>query len=240
MGHQARQAHQEDVPTSCIDTQNVFLCRDPIATQRAVRGGGWLTDMPKCGCTGMAASDIHVTVPQLSLPVEHVHRSFLAAMAEFRAEGRGDLVDHSMIGAELREFGHRWVMPEGFAAYVGWLRSQALEDSPRPEGHVPSTTLWWVEGEEYLGRVAIRHRLTAHLLEIGGHIGYDVRPSARRRGHATAMLGAALPVARGLCIASALVTCDVTNLASRKVIEANGGVFDDQRGEKLRFWVPTT
>ena len=180
-----------------------------------------------------------MAVPQLSLPVEHVHRSFLAGMAEFRAEGRGDPADHSMIGGELREFGHRWATPEGFASYVGWLRAQALEDSPRPEGFVPSTTLWWVEDDQYLARIAIRHRLTAHLLEGGGHIGYDVRPSARRRGHATAMLHAALPVAHGLGITSALVTCDVTNAASRRVIEANGGVFEDQRGEKLRFWVPT-
>jgi predicted acetyltransferase len=74
---------------------------------------------------------------------------------------------------------------------------------------------------------------------MGGHIGYDVRPSARRRGHATAMLRAALPVARGLGIESALVTCDEDNVASRKVIEANGGVFEDQRGDKLRFWIPT-
>ena len=145
-----------------------------------------------------------------------------------------------MIGRELREFGHRWATPEGFAAYVGWLRSEASEDSPRPEGFVPSTTLWWVEDEEYLARIAIRHRLTARLLEGGGHIGYDVRSSARRRGHATAMLRAAMPVARGLGITSALVTCDVTNAASRKVIEANGGVLEDRRGEKLRFWVPTT
>ncbi|WP_285550957.1 GNAT family N-acetyltransferase [Actinoplanes regularis] len=179
-------------------------------------------------------------MPQLSLPVERVHPSFLVAMTEFRAEGRGDPADHTMIGREMREFGHRWATPEGFGAYVGRLHSQALADSPRPEGFVPSTTLWWVEDEHYLGRLAIRHRLTASLLEAGGHIGYDVRPSARRRGHATAMLRAALPVARGLGIASALVTCDLTNAASRKVIEANGGVFEDQRGEKLRFWVPTS
>jgi predicted acetyltransferase len=179
-------------------------------------------------------------VPRLSLPTERVCRSFLAAMAEFRGEGRGDPADHTMIGRELREFGHCWVTPEGFAEYVGWLRAQALEDSLRPEGYVPSTTLWWLQDDDYLGRLAIRHRLTAQLLDFGGHIGYDVRPSARRRGHATAMLRAALPVAHGLGIASALVMCDVTNIASRKVIETNGGIFEDQRGEKLRFWVPTT
>jgi predicted acetyltransferase len=184
-------------------------------------------------------SGSNVVMPELSPPIVRVHDSFLAAMAEFGAEERGAPADGSMIGREIREFGHRWALPEGFAAYVDWVKAQALEDTPRPEGHVPSTTLWWVQDDQYLGRIAIRHRLTPHLLEVGGHIGYDVRQSARRRGHATAMLRAALPVAHGLGIERALVTCDDTNTASRKVIEANGGVFDDQRGDKLRFWVPT-
>jgi predicted acetyltransferase len=77
-------------------------------------------------------------------------------------------------------------------------------------------------------------------MNVGGHIGYDVRPSARQRGHATAMLAAALPVARGLGIDRVLVTCDDDNIASRKVIEASGGVLEDQRGDKLRYWVPTS
>lgn len=160
-------------------------------------------------------------------------------MGEFQAEGRGGADDASMIGNEIRNYGPRWSSADGFAAYVDWLRSQAQEDSPRPDGHVPSTTLWWVEGDDYLGRIAIRHRLTPGLRDFGGHIGYDVPRSARRSGHATAMLRAALPVARGLRIDSALVTCDADNVASRKVIEANGGVFEDQRGDKLRFWLPT-
>lgn len=178
-------------------------------------------------------------MPELCLPTVRVHRSFVAAMSEFRDEGRGNPADTSMIGAEIRKFGTGWSTPEGFAAYVDWLRSRALADSPRPEGHVPSTTLWWVQDDDYLGRLAIRHSLTPALSEVGGHIGYDVRPSARRRGHATAMLRAGLPAVRELGIASALVTCDLTNVASRKVIEANGGVLADQHGDVLRFWVPT-
>jgi predicted acetyltransferase len=90
------------------------------------------------------------------------------------------------------------------------------------------------------GRVSIRHRLTDHLREIGGHIGYDIRPSARQRGHATAMFAAALPVARSLGITRALLTCDEDNIASRKVIEANGGVLEDKSSGKLRYWVPTS
>lgn len=58
------------------------------------------------------------------------------------------------------------------------------------------------------------------------------------------MLSAALPYAKNLGIESALITCDEDNIASRRVIEAAGGVFEDMRtapGEKpkLRYWVPT-
>jgi predicted acetyltransferase len=178
-------------------------------------------------------------MPTLTPPTVHVHASFLAAMAEFRAEGRGDRQDETMVGNEIRTYGATWHAPDGFARYVAELRAQAIEETQRPAGLVPSTTLWWVDGNDYLGRIAIRHLLTPHLLELGGHIGYDVRPTARRRGHAAAMLRAALPRARELGIESALLTCDVDNIGSRRVIEHNGGVLEDQRGGKLRFWVPT-
>jgi predicted acetyltransferase len=179
-------------------------------------------------------------MPELVAPTVLVRVSFVAAMAEFRSEGRGAVDDDTMIGSEIREHARSWSTPQGFDRYVGWLRAQALEHAPRPRGYVPATTLWWVDGAEYLGRIAIRHRLTPQLREVGGHIGYDVRPSARQKGHATAMLRAALPVVRRLGIDPALVTCDEDNLASRTVIERNGGVLEDQRGAKLRFWVSTT
>ena len=54
------------------------------------------------------------------------------------------------------------------------------------------------------------------------------------------MLAQALPLAAKLGIDPVLVTCDDDNTASRKVIEANGGVFEDQRGVKLRYWIPTS
>jgi predicted acetyltransferase len=105
---------------------------------------------------------------------------------------------------------------------------------------VPQTVLWWVAGDEYLGRLSIRHRLTAHLLHEGGNIGFEVRPGARRRGHATAMLAAALPLAAALGVDPARLDCDVDNPASRRVIEKNGGVLDEERDDVLFFWVPTS
>ncbi len=176
-------------------------------------------------------------MPQLMTPDVRVRASFAAAMAEFQAEGRGGADDDSMVGREMRVYGERWLEPDGFAAYVADLRAQVEPGPALPAGWVPCTTLWYVDGEEYLGRLAIRHTLTDWLRDYGGHIGYDVRPTARRRGHATAMLREALPIALGLGLESVLVTCDVGNVASRGVIRSCGGVLEDQRGEKLRFWV---
>jgi predicted acetyltransferase len=160
-------------------------------------------------------------------------------MDEFRTEGRGTASDHSVIGRYLRDEQDAWSSDEAFRAFAEEVRAQRLEATPRPAGFVPATELWWVEGDQFLGRIGIRHRLTPALLEMGGHIGYDVRPTARRRGNATAMLLNALVVARDLGIERALVTCDVDNVGSRAVIERNGGVFEDERAGILRFWVPT-
>jgi predicted acetyltransferase len=180
-------------------------------------------------------------MPALADPDVRVHASFLRAMDAFVAEGRGGPADLSMIGRDLREWGSRWQDPQVFAAYVDAVRAQRLEETPRPSTFVPTTTLWWVEGQEYLGRVQLRHRLTDPLLQEGGHIGYDVAPAHRRKGHATAMLRAMLPrCARDHGLERVLITCDSDNVASRKVIEACGGVFEDQRRGKLRYWVPTT
>ena len=178
-------------------------------------------------------------MPELISPDSRVYRSFVAAMAEFQAEGRGGPDDDSNTGRAIRKYARRWADPAEFARYLRELENAARDESPRPDGRVPQTTLWWVSADEYLGRISIRHRLTASLREIGGHIGYDIRPSARQRGHATAMLAAALPVAHSLRIDPALLTCDEDNLASRKVIEANGGVLEDKSGDKVRYWVPT-
>jgi len=178
-------------------------------------------------------------MPELVAPDVRFRRSFAAAMAEFEAEGRGSPDDLTVIGGYTR-LGHAaWADDAAFAAFAASVRAEALEETERPAGYVPDTELWWVDGDEYLGRIAIRHRLTPALLEVGGHIGYDVRPSARRRGHATEMLRQALAIAHGLGIDRALITCDAVNVGSRTVIERNGGVLEDRRGNKLRFWAPT-
>jgi predicted acetyltransferase len=82
---------------------------------------------------------------------------------------------------------------------------------------------------------------------LSGHIGYSVVPWKQRRGYASQALALLLPVARGFGLPRVLVTCDPSNTASCRVIEANGGVaagsapYLDQPNEcRLLFWIDTT
>ena len=184
---------------------------------------------------------------RLERPHARLRRSYLAAHDEFAGEQR----DGDGVWVEAPDDGGyagvAWTRDElesddGFERFVQWRLDGALEYSPRPTGHVPCTFLWVVDDtspETYLGSISVRHELTPFLLEVGGHIGYSVRPSARRRGVATEALRLVLPHAAALGIDPALVTCDVDNVGSAAVIEANGGVLEDVRGDKRRYWVPT-
>ncbi|WP_369186739.1 GNAT family N-acetyltransferase [Streptomyces sp. R08] len=175
-------------------------------------------------------------MPELILPDARFRVSFLDAVHEHIAV---DDFFGGTLARELREHGSAWQRPEGFERYVEAVRQEEAEDGRRPEGFVPNTWYWYVDGDTYLGRIQVRHRLTPWLLDYGGHIGYGVRPGARRRGHATAMLRDVLPYARALGLDPVLVTCDVANIASRKVIESGGGEFEDERDGKLRYWIRT-
>ena len=185
-------------------------------------------------------------MPELVDPDVRYQWSFLAAAKEIRERGEDERYAGLTVISRTDDFkGESFPLDDlwdtdVFAAYCQRLRDLASPDTWLPRGIVSSTYLWWVDGEEYLGRLSVRHRLTPWLEEYGGHIGYVVRPEARGHGHATGMLRASLPIAHRLGIDPVLVTCDVTNLASRKVIEAAGGEFEDQRREKLRYWISTS
>ncbi len=176
-------------------------------------------------------------MPDLIEPHVRVRESFLTAVDESLAEGRGG--HNTMLGDWRALFEDRWHTEAGFGELVAHLHADATPDAPRPSHHVAQSTWWLVDGEDYLGRISFRHRLNDWLRERGGHIGYEVRASARRQGHATTMLRAVLPHVAALGVDPVLLTCDDTNVASRKVIEGAGGEFEDQRGEKLRFWIRT-
>ncbi|MFI6075342.1 GNAT family N-acetyltransferase [Actinoplanes sp. NPDC051343] len=175
-------------------------------------------------------------MPALTLPALSVQASFLAAVDELRAEDQLDPT--GPIARAVATYASSWHEPAEFQRFLDDLRAQELEETPRPANLVPTTHLWWVEGSAFLGRLSIRHRLAPEPAgSRNGHIGYEVRPSARRQGHATAMLAASLAWARRIGLESVLLTCDEDNEASRRTIERNGGVPDSPSGGKLRYWI---
>jgi predicted acetyltransferase len=138
-----------------------------------------------------------------------------------------------------------WVIsrdPEDFEGMIDFLIKNE-EGINLPEGRVPDSTHWLVaEDDQIIGVVNIRHGLTEKLLNSGGHIGYGIRPSERRKGYATQLLALALEKTLELGINKVLVVCDATNIASKKTIVNNGGVqdkdYNEQDGNIInRFWI---
>jgi predicted acetyltransferase len=94
--------------------------------------------------------------------------------------------------------------------------------------------------DEFVGSISLRHHIDHPMLStVGGHVGYSVRPTARRRGFASDALRQVGPVAAARGIPRLLVTCDLDNVASARTIEANGGEFESELRGKRRYWITT-
>ena len=124
--------------------------------------------------------------------------------------------------------------------YEEWLKNNQDHEMGinLPEGWVPDIQLVaFSKDGQAVGFLNIRLCLNDFLLEEGGHIGYSIRPSERGKGYAKESLRQGLQVAKGKNIKRALVTCSTENPASRAVILAIGGVFEDVRNGVERYWI---
>ena len=166
---------------------------------------------------------------QLASPSLRYKESYLDALREFQKEGRN-------LDVNIND------LEKNFEQFVIDLTEEA-EGKNLKEGRVPQTTFWTLEDEAYIGRISVRHVLNDKLQAGGGHIGYEVRPSKRRRGYGLKMLKQVLPKTKELGIAKVLITCDSTNIASKKIIERCGGVLENEvetgieKPSKLRYWI---
>lgn len=127
--------------------------------------------------------------------------------------------------------------PERFEQHLARSMLRADVTRPMPEGKVHSDQYWITDGDALVGFIQLRHRLNDLLLEEGGHIGYSVRPSRRREGHASRALGLVLARARELGIDRVLITCNEDNVASARTIESHHGELEDIRNGKRRYWI---
>ncbi|MGA8790669.1 MAG: GNAT family N-acetyltransferase [Paenarthrobacter sp.] len=117
-----------------------------------------------------------------------------------------------------------------FSEWINLLHELPKKSFQPPEGLANQSTIWVVEGSSYLGSASLRHSLANdYLTEVGGNIGYGIRPSARGRGLAKLALKGALQEGSSLGMERVLVTCKQPNVASARTIEACGGILESVR-----------
>ena len=111
--------------------------------------------------------------------------------------------------------------------YEGWLEKLEVDRTMEPnENRVPADTYFLVResDDRIIGMINIRHCLNENLRLIGGHIGYSVRPTERRKGYNKVNLYLALKRCNELGIKKVYLDCDVNNPGSYKTMEALGGI----------------
>ena len=126
--------------------------------------------------------------------------------------------------------------------YEPWLRKITSARTFAAPGLVKASVYFGIADGKIVGTIQIRHALNDALMKSGGHIGYGVRPSERRKGYATRMLALALEKCREMGIERVLITCWKDNIASAKTIVKGGGVLEnevvDENGESMqRYWI---
>lgn len=156
---------------------------------------------------------------------------FAEMLDEFRASGELDVYK-----------GTHAIAWNGYAAFYELISKMKSGGYPKPD-FVPMDSFFIQSDGHILGEVYIRHGLSPGLEQVGGHIGYKVRPSCRNQGVATAALRLALKKLHSMNIERALITCKSTNTASARVIKKCGGVRTTDAitsdGVEWRYWIPT-
>ena len=146
---------------------------------------------------------------------------------------------------EMAAAGGACIGMNDYQNYDAWLREKQnrLTGQNLPQGYVRENFYLCYEGQRLVGVFSLKFELTDYLLRFGGHIGYAVRPSERRRGIATQILAQGLTLARQLGFMRVLCVCDEDNVASEKVILNNGGVLEnrlfdpEEQGFIKRYWI---
>lgn len=135
-------------------------------------------------------------------------------------------------------------------AHLHQLNDQTPEMFEAPSGEtfqkVPYEHLWLTDGALFIGSVSFRFELNKILSDFGGHVGYGIRPSMSGKGYGNLALKLTLARAAKRGMDRLLITCSPENIASKKIIENNGGQFigksDNTHGflyEAHKFLVPT-
>ena len=125
--------------------------------------------------------------------------------------------------------------------WVKFVENTKYKETVTP-GFVTAHTFFAVnDTDKIVGVINARDELNDYLLNFGGHVGYSVRKSERRKGYAKKMLNYVSEFLFSLGPNKILVTCDKNNIASKCTIESCGGILEneviDQNRTTLRYWI---
>lgn len=130
-----------------------------------------------------------------------------------------------------------------YDSFDEWLGFVLAIEKDKLKNNFHASTFFSVRktDNKIIGSIQLRHFLTPELEKRGGHIGYGIRPSERRRGYGKQQLLLALDAAKEMDIPKVLITCDKDNTASGRTAESCGGVLDHEEmyEEKMQqyFWI---
>ncbi len=112
------------------------------------------------------------------------------------------------------------LLENDFSDYILKPLENEAEGINLKEGFVPTQTLWLVDKDNnnFIGDFKIRPKLTQRWLGYGGHIGYGISPTERRKGYGTKGLNLALDYCKDLGLSEVLLSLDARNEASYRII----------------------
>ena len=80
--------------------------------------------------------------------------------------------------------------------------------------------------DRIIGAIKVRWNLPENMKQFGGNIGYDIRPTERRKGYNKINLYLGLMEAKKLGLDQVMLSCEVSNLGSAKTMQALGGKLE--------------
>lgn len=160
--------------------------------------------------------------------IEKLALEFQEANDEYPFEGVSDL---------------KKVINNSFEEYFNGLEINKHIDEIYPTYANQTTYVLADDSNHIYGLINLRHELKGKLMEVGGHIGYGIRPSERKKGYATLQLKLILDKLKELNINQALITCRENNIASKRTMEKFIGKKDtlvpsNHEGiMEYRYWI---
>ena len=130
-----------------------------------------------------------------------------------------------------------------YSDFDEWLELVLSIEKDRLRNNVHASTYFSVRktDNKIIGSIQLRHSLTTELEKHGGHIGYGIRPSERKKGYGSQQLSLALEIAKEMDISRVMIICDKDNIASGRTAMSCGGILTEENfyegKEQQIYWI---